>query len=98
MKLMEVLKNIRPSSLFKASLKKNEWTMTRDLHRFPDIPLSNLLFISSPLKDGAYIIWKLRLLSCIASLWRNFTWNNVKGSKYNIKGKMYAGSRNPFMG
>ena len=91
MELMEVLKNARLGSLLMASLKRKEWTMTRYLRRLPDIPLSDLLFLLLPLKDGAYIKWTLKLLSCMARSRRKSTWNNLKGSKYKIKGFMYAG-------
>lgn len=89
---------IRPGSLLEASLKRKESTMTRYLHQFPDIPLSNLLLLLLPLKDGAYIKWMLRLLSYMAILRRKSTCNNLRGSKFKIEGHVYAGQRNPSMG
>jgi len=86
-----VLKSIRPSLLVEASLKRKEWTMIRYLHRLPNIPLSDLPLLSSPLKDGVYIKWTLKLLSYMARLRRKSTWNNHRGSKYEIEGHMYAG-------
>lgn len=93
MELMGVLKNIRPSSLLEASLKRKELTITRYLHRLPDIPLSDPLLLSLPLKGGAYTKWMLRLLSCMARLRKKSTWNNLMGSKYKIEGHTYASWR-----
>lgn len=72
------------------SLKRKEWTMIKYLHHFLDIPLSDLLLLSLPIKDGAYIKWMSRLLSCMAHLRKRSTWNKIRGLKFKIEGHVFV--------
>ena len=72
--------------------------MTKYLHELLDIPLFDIVFLSLPIKDGAYIKWTLRLISFLAHLRRKYTWKNHRGFKYKIGGHMFSIQRKPFMG
>eukprot|EP00253_Pinus_taeda_P033896 PITA_33896 len=48
--------------------------------------IRSIILLLLPLKNGAYIKWTLKLLSCMTCLRRKSSWNNLRGSKYKIEG------------